>query len=167
MARINPFLVRSEKSSLTYHPAPVSFVIYTLLPIITSDLETRPLPRASSPRYDHSDTSSNFNPSFRRHQLRFLQSSLGFSIVNCLHDIETTPLNHVRCLAIADSSTHAVCISFISQRQLSDPKTIFLGPLGGSPNDNSFLVGRGGVRRSSRSSPRRGVLFSSYYKTRT
>lgn len=124
----------------TYHPARL-LRVYPELPIAVQDLK-RASEQSKFPEIKDLGLRLELNPSFSR-VIEFL-NSLQASRNKCriAVDIETTRGNgtsHVRCLGIADSPTHALCIPFMSYSRTSyDPKTIFLGPTSGPSVNNHW-----------------------------
>lgn len=119
----------------TYHPARV-LREFTLLPIFTEDLK-RAFIQSKFPEIRPLGHKFNINPSYSA-VVSFLESLLD-KPRPIAFDIETTK-NHIRCLGIADSSTTAICIPFMSSGKVPiNTKTIFFGPTS-SPQVNSHWM---------------------------
>jgi uracil-DNA glycosylase family 4 len=118
------------KTVPSLHPA---FILrdYASLPIFEHDIR-RAFEESHFPEIKPLGHVFELNPSYSR-VIEYL-SSLVANPRPIAFDIETTE-NHVRCLGIADSSTHAVCIPFMSSKRTPYSGTIFVGC--GSPEVNS------------------------------
>lgn len=117
----------------TYHPARI-LRVYSEIGIFHHDLE-RVKEECESPNLNLPELLLDLQPTYTT-TIDFLKSIL----VRCCpisFDIETTE-NHVRCLGISDSPTHAISIPFMSnfrrpynatmaQTTTANPTTIFLG----------------------------------------
>lgn len=122
----------------TYHPAYV-MRSYSDLPIFTHDLE-RVAAESGTPELPDLGHQLEIDPSYSR-IVEFLQDLIS-NPRPIAFDIETTSRKetheiHVRCLGIADSAKHALCIPFMSyNRPIASPTRIHLGPVAG-PTINS------------------------------
>ena len=113
----------------TYHPAYI-LRSYAELPVFEHDLQ-RVLEESQYPEVKPLGHKLEINPSFQR-CVEFMRDLIE-SPRAIAFDIESTRgTNHVRCLGIADSATHALCIPFMSfSRKPASQTTIFLGPISG------------------------------------
>ena len=126
------FLSGPQKVLSTYHPA---FILrmWGKKPIFDADIR-RAQEEMVFPGLKDLYLQFEINPSFTR-VMEFLQSLLDHPRPISF-DIETTE-NHVRCLGIADSATHAICIPFMStHRPVVSHSTIQIG-VSNAPEVNS------------------------------
>jgi len=111
----------------TYHPTRIMFE-YTKYSVFEHDLQ-RAIEESAFPEIRPLGNVFDISPSFSL-VINFLDSLLS-SPRPISFDIETSS-NHIRCLGIADSSTHAVCIPFTSNnRPSATPSRISVGRLCG------------------------------------
>lgn len=118
----------------SYHPARV-LREFSLGPVLEHDLR-RAREESEFPEIKDLGHRLELNPSYER-VVKFLTDLLT-NPRPIAFDIETTG-DHVRCLGLADSSRHAICIPFMSfSRSSGDAKKIFIGPVGSTVSNSHW-----------------------------